>query len=99
MPDTPPAPTTDPIRPTDDEARTLARGLIASARFGALGVIDPETGFPAVTRIALGSGPDGGLWTLVSGSRPMPGRCVPVRGSRFWWASPAQRAIRSPIHG
>lgn len=57
----------DPIRPTDDEARALARGLIAGARFGALGVLDPETGFPAVTRIALGAGPEGGLWTLVSG--------------------------------
>lgn len=66
----PPAPTSpvqDPIRPTDDEARTLARALIDGARFGALGVIDPQTGFPAVTRIALGAGPEGGLWTLVSG--------------------------------
>ncbi|MFT3689411.1 HugZ family protein [Paenirhodobacter sp.] len=58
---------TDPIRPTDDEARALARRLISGARFGALGVIDPDSGFPAVTRIALGSGPEGGLWTLVSG--------------------------------
>jgi len=57
----------DPIRPTDDEARALARSLIAAARFGALGVIDPATGFPAVTRIALGPGPGGGLFTLVSG--------------------------------
>lgn len=57
----------DPIRPTDDEARALARGLIAAARFGALGVIDPATGFPAVTRVALGPGPEGGLYTLVSG--------------------------------
>jgi putative heme iron utilization protein len=57
----------DPIRATDDEARALARSLIAGARFGALGVFDPESGFPAVTRIALGAGPEGGLWTLVSG--------------------------------
>ena len=57
----------DPIRPTDDEARALARSLIAAARFGALGVIDPATGFPAVTRVALGPGPAGGLFTLVSG--------------------------------
>lgn len=56
----------DPVAPADDEARTLARNLIASARFGALGVIDPQTGFPAVTRIALGLGPEGGLCTLVS---------------------------------
>ena len=56
----------DPIRDTDDAARTLARDLIAGARFGALGVIDPETGGPVVTRIALVPGPDGVLLTLVS---------------------------------
>lgn len=69
MPDTPdiPALRPDPIRATDDAARALARDLIVNARFGALGVIDPETGFPAVTRIALGAGPQGGLWSLVSG--------------------------------
>lgn len=57
----------DPIQPTDDGARDLARGLMASARFCALGVIDPETGFPFVSRIALGVSPEGGLCTLVSG--------------------------------
>jgi putative heme iron utilization protein len=56
----------DPIRPTDDEARALARSLIAGARFGALGVIDPETGAPMVTRIAVVPGPDGVPLTLVS---------------------------------
>lgn len=56
-----------PIRETDDAARDLARTLIAGARFGAIGTLSPETGAPIVTRIALGSGPDGGLWTLVSG--------------------------------
>ena len=56
-----------PIRKTDDAARALAQSLIANARFGALGVIDPETGFPAVSRIALGAGPEGGLFSLVSG--------------------------------
>lgn len=61
------APRPDPIRPTDDAARALARELIAGARYGALGVIDPVTGSPAVTRIALGPGPAGGIWTLVSG--------------------------------
>lgn len=54
---------TDPIRPTDDEARALARGLIAAARFGALGVIDPETGAPMVTRVAVGQ--DRGLPLLL----------------------------------
>jgi putative heme iron utilization protein len=44
----------DPIRPTDDEARALARRLLLDARHGALGVIDPESGGPFVTRIAVG---------------------------------------------
>ena len=43
-----------PIRPTDDEARALARSLITGARFAALAVLTPGTGAPAVTRIALG---------------------------------------------
>lgn len=60
-------PVQNPIRPTDDEARALARSLIANARFGALGVIDPQTGFPSVSRVVLGPGPEGGLFSLVSG--------------------------------
>jgi hypothetical protein len=56
----------DPIRPTDDEARDLARDLIAGARHGALGVIEPETGAPMVTRVAVVPGPDGVPLTLVS---------------------------------
>ncbi|WP_284261931.1 HugZ family protein [Roseicyclus amphidinii] len=56
----------DPIRPTDDEARALARDLITEARFAALGVTDPETGAPMVTRIALVPGPDGAPLTLIS---------------------------------
>jgi putative heme iron utilization protein len=69
-PDTPPdAPAgkpIDPIRPTDAEARALARGLIDRARFAALAVIEPETGAPMVTRIALVPGPDGAPLTLIS---------------------------------
>ncbi|MBM1221482.1 pyridoxamine 5-phosphate oxidase [Ponticoccus sp. SC2-23] len=50
---------TDPIRPTDDEARALARGLLRDARHAALGVTDPETGLPFVSRVAVGhDGPD-----------------------------------------
>ena len=57
---------TDPVRPTDDEARALARSIVAAARFGALGVTDPETGAPMVTRIAVVPGPDGIPLTLIS---------------------------------
>ena len=55
-----------PIRPTDDAARALAREIIADARFGALGTIDPESGRPMVSRIACVPGPDGMPLALVS---------------------------------
>ncbi|MBS0124847.1 HugZ family protein [Thetidibacter halocola] len=57
---------TDPIRPTDDEARALARQLIHDARFASLGVLDPESGVPQVSRIAVVPGPDGLPLALVS---------------------------------
>ncbi len=56
----------DPIRPTDDEARSLARRLIDTARIAALAVLDPDTGAPTVTRIALARCPDGTPLTLIS---------------------------------
>ncbi len=55
-----------PIRPTDDEARALGRTLIDNARFGALGVIDPETNAPMVSRIAVGTDDTGCPVTLIS---------------------------------
>ncbi|OAN71180.1 pyridoxamine 5-phosphate oxidase [Jannaschia sp. EhC01] len=57
---------TNPIRPTDDDARALARSLIDDARFAALAVLDPATGAPMVTRIALVPGPDGVPLSLIS---------------------------------
>jgi putative heme iron utilization protein len=56
----------DPIRPTDDEARALARSLIEGARHAALAVLDPEGGVPVVTRIALVPGPDHAPLSLIS---------------------------------
>jgi len=41
------------IRDTDNEARELARELLHEARFAAIGVLDPETGYPSVSRIIL----------------------------------------------
>ena len=62
--------TKDPFRPTDDEARALARRLIGEARHGALGVL--QDGTPVVTRVALA--PDAGaLLTLVSDLAPHTG--------------------------
>jgi len=57
---------TDVIRPTDDDARTLAQSLLTQATYGAIGVMDPTTQTPMVTRIALATGPDGAPVTLIS---------------------------------
>ena len=56
----------NPIRPTDDEARALARSLMDQARFAALAVISPESQAPTVTRIGFGTGDDGAPVTLIS---------------------------------
>jgi putative heme iron utilization protein len=56
---------TNPIRPTDDEARQLARTLLAGARFAALGVVDQDA-CPLVTRVAFGLCPDGQPISLIS---------------------------------
>lgn len=55
-----------PIRPTDDDARTLARSLIDSARHGALAFRHPETGLPAASRIAVARDAEGAPLTLIS---------------------------------
>ncbi|SMO50992.1 HugZ family protein [Paracoccus laeviglucosivorans] len=57
----------DPIRPTDDQARALALNLLAQMRHAALGTLDPDTGTPLVTRIALQLDPDGVPVALLSG--------------------------------
>ena len=56
---------TNPIRPTNDEARALAQLLMANARFAALGVI-LHSGAPLVTRVAFGLCPLGHPVSLVS---------------------------------
>lgn len=55
---------TDPIRPTDDDARAIARALINQATFGALGVLDD--GKPLVTRVAVATDGRGCPITLIS---------------------------------
>lgn len=57
----------DPIRPTDDQARALARRLIHQARHAVLGSLDPDSGAPLVTRIALQADADGTPLALLSG--------------------------------
>ncbi|WP_050929579.1 HugZ family protein [Aestuariivita boseongensis] len=56
---------TNPIRPTDDAARDMARGLMAQARFCVIATLD-DTGAPMTARIALGLAPDGGPVSLIS---------------------------------
>ncbi|EJZ19766.1 pyridoxamine 5'-phosphate oxidase family protein [Rhizobium sp. Pop5] len=55
-----------PLRETDDEARKLARVLLRSARYAAIAVIDPETGFPFASRVLLATDIDGAPVILVS---------------------------------
>jgi len=54
------------IRPTDDEARALAKRLMRTARFAGLAVLDPESGAPFASRVALASEMDGAPVMLIS---------------------------------
>ena len=56
----------DPTLPATDDARTMARTLLSTARHAALAVTDAQTGTPGISRIAWGLGPDGGPVTLIS---------------------------------
>ncbi|PXW68934.1 hypothetical protein C7964_103445 [Loktanella sp. PT4BL] len=56
---------TDPINPTDDNARALAKDLLQNTRFAALAVTHPESGTPYVARTAM-LWHEGALLTLVS---------------------------------
>ncbi|KQV64558.1 pyridoxamine 5'-phosphate oxidase family protein [Rhizobium sp. Root1220] len=55
------------LRETDGEARKLARTLLRSARYAAIAVLDPESGFPFSSRVLLGTDIDGVPVILVSG--------------------------------
>jgi putative heme iron utilization protein len=54
------------FRETDEEARALARSLLATARYAALAVIEPDTGFPAASRVLVAADLDGVPVILVS---------------------------------
>lgn len=47
------------IRPTDDQARQLAKGLVRSARYGALAAIEAGSGHPLASRVAVATDLDG----------------------------------------
>jgi len=53
----------DPINPTDDDARELARKLVGDAKYGALAVNEPgEEGIPLVSRVAAAWSKQTGLF-------------------------------------
>ncbi|XYK80027.1 MAG: HugZ family protein [Labrenzia sp.] len=54
------------IRDTDDEARKLAKELIRTARFGALAALEPESGYPLASRVAVATDLDGTPVILIS---------------------------------
>jgi putative heme iron utilization protein len=56
----------DVLRPTDEEAIRLARRLLRVSRYGALAVLEPETGAPSASRVATATDPDGSPLILVS---------------------------------
>jgi hypothetical protein len=56
----------DPIRPTDEEARILARRLVVDAQFASVAVLEPGTGMPLVSRIAVAAESDGSPFFLAS---------------------------------
>ncbi|MBO6726647.1 MAG: HugZ family protein [Rhizobiaceae bacterium] len=56
----------DVLRPTDAEAIALARKLLRTARHGAIAVLDPESGAPVASRVAVATDFDGAPIILVS---------------------------------
>ena len=56
----------DVIRETDAEAVRLAKTLTRTARFGALAVIEPDTGAPLASRVGVATDADGTPLILVS---------------------------------
>ena len=63
----------DPIRETTPEVCRQVKGMIRSARFAALATLDPETGGPIATRVALATANDGAPLVLVSALTPHTG--------------------------
>lgn len=56
----------DVLRPTDAEAIALARKLLRTARHGAIAVLEPESGAPVASRVAVATDYDGTPIILVS---------------------------------
>jgi putative heme iron utilization protein len=57
----------DPLQPVDDAARALARRLLEQARYGALATLEPGSGHPMATRVAIALAAGGAPLLLLSG--------------------------------
>jgi putative heme iron utilization protein len=55
------------VQETDAEAIRLAKTLIRTARYGALATLDPKSGAPMASRVAVATDMDGTPLTLMSG--------------------------------
>lgn len=56
----------NPIRETDPQACALARKLIDEAKFASIAVLEPDTGMPLISRIAVSTDGGGNLIFLAS---------------------------------
>lgn len=56
----------DVLRPTDDEAIRLAHTIMRMSRHGALAVLEPGTGIPLASRVAVATDHDGAPLILIS---------------------------------
>lgn len=56
----------DVLQPVDEQAIALGRSLLRSARFGALATLDPASGVPLASRVALATETDGSPLILIS---------------------------------
>lgn len=56
----------DPFHCATDDTRAQARALLGAARHGALAYLDPGTGTPGISRIAVGLDETGRPMTLIS---------------------------------
>lgn len=58
---------TDPVRQTDDDARSMARQMLGAMRHATLAVNEPDTGHPHLSRIACQTDEGGRPLALLSG--------------------------------
>lgn len=60
-------PKKDVLQPVDADARRLAKAMLRTARFAALGTLDHFDGSPSVSRVALATAMNGDACFLISG--------------------------------